>query len=107
MGLSVVEQHFKDEADRNREDCREAHRKIGWLRSKSEHATKESAYFKTQYNSSFRALQDARNEITSLATEIADSLGSDSEESERIDGICDTIENKIDEILSHTFSPFD
>ena len=102
--LTIVEQHFKDEADRNREASLEAHREIGRLTAKTNHTDKELEYFKSQYNTAFKDLLANRNKIYSLASEIADELGSHSTISEKIDAIAGDIETQIDTLNSKSWS---
>ena len=104
MGMNVIERHFKDEADRNHKAARDAHYEIGWLRAGERHAKKEAAHFKAQYNTAFQSLQTARNDIYRLASEIADTLGSESSASEQVDAIADKIEKQFDELSSRTYS---
>ena len=47
MEMSVVEKHFKDEADRNSRAAREANYEIGSLRAGKNYAEKECKHFKS------------------------------------------------------------
>ena len=101
MSMNVVEQHYKD---RNHKAARNAHFEIGSLRAGKNHAEKESAHFKAQYNTAFEKLQTARNDIYRLATEIADTLGSESSASEQVDTIADRLEEGIETLLARRWS---
>ena len=104
MNMSIVEQHFKDEADRNHQASRDANYEIGRLRAGKNHAEKELAHFKAQYNTAWSELQTARNDIYTLASEIADTLGSESSASEQVDAIADKIESGIETLLARRWS---
>ena len=104
MGMNIVEQHFKDEADRNRQAARNANYEIGSLRYGKEHAEKQAEHFKAQYNTAFQDLQTARNAINRLATEIEDTIGSESTIGRQVDTMADRIESGIETLLARRWS---
>ena len=104
MGMNVVEKHFKDEADRNHQASLDAHRQIGELRAGKNYAEKEGKHFKAQFNTAFQDLQTARNAINRLATEIEDTIGSESTIGRQVDTMADRIESGIETLLARTWS---
>ena len=104
MGMNVVERHFKDEADRNSRAAREANYEIGSLRAGKNYAEQEGKHFKAQYNTAFETLQTAQNAITRLATEIEDTIGSESTIGKQVDTMADRIESGIETLLARRWS---
>ena len=104
QGMDVVEQHFKDEADRNSRAAREANYEIGSLRYGKEHAEKEGKHFKAQYNTAFENLLTARNDVSRIATAIADTHGSESTIGKQVDTMADRIESGIETLLARRWS---
>ena len=104
MAMNVVEQHFKDEADRNHQAARNANYKIGSLRYGKEHAEKQAEHFKAQYNSAFENLLAARNDVCRIANEIADTHGSESTIGKQVDKMADRIESGIETLLARRWS---
>ena len=107
MGMSIIEQHFKDEADRNNKAARDANYQIGALRYGKEYAERHVEHFKMQFLTAFGSLQSARDSAYSLASEIADELGSDSSISKQAYAIADKIDEQIQELLSSRFHVID
>ena len=105
--MSTVEQHLREEADRNNKACRDAHYEIGALRYGKEYAERQAEHFKAQFLTAFGSLQSARDSAYSIASGVADALGSDSSISKEADAIADKIDGQIQELLSSRFHVID
>ena len=104
MAMNVVEKHFKDEADRNHRASLDAHRQIGELRAGKNYAEKEGKHFKAQFNTAFETLIAARGNFNKLASELADTHGSESTIGKQVDKMADRIESGIETLLARRWS---
>ena len=102
--MSIVEDHLRQEADRNRQAARNANYEIGKLRYGKEHAEKEGKHFRAQYNTAFENLLAARNDVFRIATEITDTHGSESTIGKQVDTMADRIESGIETLLARRWS---
>ena len=96
---TVVEQHFKDAADRNHQASLEAHERIGKLTAETNILQRDKAFYKQRADQAFQSLQDAKWEAYKLADAIGYAVPSDHELSEKADALADFIEKQIDAFL--------